>query len=154
MSAGPFTQEDAFRLELYQGKINFASGKFQGVLVTAAKTPAPSTDATYADISTDEEATGGGYTAGGFPITMTAPSESGGTVTITSSAISLSAYTGSARYLYILEMAGTSLASTDLIIGHVDLDTGLAAGVNLVGQGGALTVTPSASGWISDTHTP
>jgi hypothetical protein len=154
MAAGTFTQEDAFRLELYEGDFNFATDTYVGILVTAAKTPAPATDKTYADVSADEEATGNGYTVGGEVITITAPSESGGVVTITSSAPTWASYSGSARYLYILKRAGASLASTDLIVGHVDLDTALAAGVNLVGQGGALTVTPSASGWISDTHTP
>lgn len=154
MAAGPFTQYDNFLLDLGEAKIDLATDTFEVVLLTANYTPAVATDATWGNISANEVATGGGYTQGGVTLPSETLTLSGGKVTWTAGAISWSAFSASARYAVVVHRAGASLASTDLLVAYVDLDTSLAAGTNLVGQGGPLTLTPSASGIIDFTHTP
>lgn len=154
MAAGNFTQVDAFRLGLYEGKFDFATDSFYAVFVLATKTPAPSTDATYADISADE-ASGTGYAAGGLAIPTVSVTQSGGTVTVSEGSITVSNWQTSFRYVYMVKRVGAAAASTDPIVGELDGNTSLAAGTNLTFSAATtLTIDFPSGAVITDTHTP
>lgn len=135
MAAGNWTLYQSFKLGLTQAGFNLTSGaaNVAMVLVAAAYTPAATTDTTYANISANE-VTGTGYTAGGQIVTSETDTASGGTVTVNAGAASWASSTITAKYAVLVyrATAGTP-ASTDKLIGYVDLNSG----------GGAISSTAS-----------
>jgi hypothetical protein len=116
-----------------RGLIDLDSDTIVCVLLTSSYTPGRTTHSTWADMSAAEVATGGGYTAGGEALANKAVSHSSGTVTFDADDVSWSSATITAKYAALVKRAGGSLASGDLLVAYVDLDTG----------GGSVTSTAS-----------
>lgn len=154
MAAGNFTQYNSFLQNLAEGKIDLATDTFVVTLVTGTYSPNVATDSTWASVSADEVATGGGYTQGGVALTSQSVTVSGNAVDWTAAAVSWSSFTATATYGVIVHRAGSTLASTDLLVAYVALDDVSGTPTALTGQGGTLTITPSATGIIQFTHTP
>lgn len=153
MSVGTFTVYSNAVLNISTAAINLNSDTIVMVLVTAAYTPAVNTDATWANVSSNEVATGNGYTQGGQALTSQSCTLTTATVTFTSATagVSWSAATFTCKYAVLVRRAGGSLASTDKLVGYADLSSG---GGSVTGQGGTFTVQPNASGWFTLTHSP
>ncbi|WP_428485935.1 hypothetical protein [Rhodopila sp.] len=151
MAAGNVTVYSNAALALTKAAMNLASDTFVCILVTASYTPAPNTDATYANVSANEVATGGGYTQGGVVLTSVTDTLSGATVTYNAAAASWSSATITAQYAVIVHRAGASLASTDLLLSYVNLNSG---GGSVSSTNGTFSVTWNASGIFTLTHTP
>lgn len=149
MAAGNFTLYSNSGLQVGQAGINLSTGTFVMILVTTAYTPAPNTDATYANVSANEIATGGGYTVGG-QVMSTTWTLSTATSTFNFTSVTWSTFTAVGRYAVIVQRAGASLASTDKLVAYVDL-TGSGS---FTGGGGNFVVAPNASGAFTLTHTP
>lgn len=124
-------------------KINLAGDTIKLALVTSSYTPNIDTDQYWSDVSTNE-ATGTGYTAGGY--TLTTP-----TVTLVA-ASDLAKFDAddvvwtissalSARYAVLYKSTGTS--STSPLIGYVDFGSTYSL------SSGTLTITWSASGVLT-----
>jgi hypothetical protein len=150
MSAGSFTMYSANVGAIGTLPIKFGSDTFVMILATTGYTPAVNTDSTYANVSAYEVASGGGYTVGGNVLGSQSFTQSTNTWAFTSAAISWSNFTATFRYGVLLRRAGSSLASTDLLIAYSDLG----GGSSITGGGGTLTVTPNASGIFAITHSP
>lgn len=150
MAVGSFTVYSNAVLNISTAALNLNSGTYVMALITNSYTPAPNTDATWTNVSADEVGTGLGYTAGGVVLGSISCTLSTATVTFTSASGSWSTATFTCRYAVIVNRAGGSLASTDKLVGYVDL-TG---GGSVTGQGGTFTVAPNASGWFTITHSP
>ena len=97
---------------------------FKAALLTSAWTPAPSTNAVWADISTNEVANGNGYTTGGVTCTGAGTTQTGGvgkfTCTIPSWTASGTGIT--ARYCAIY-VSGTLNGHVNPIVGYFLLDS-------------------------------
>lgn len=102
---------------------NIGTTNFNLILVTSSYTPSVNNDATYADVSANEVAAGGGYSTGGQTATVT-QSLSSGTLTVSMSAVTWSSATITAKYAVLLSRAGGSLASTDKLVVYLDLNSG------------------------------
>ena len=150
MAAGNWTVYTAAALELGEGGFDFATDTLVCVLVTNSYVPAPNTDATWANVSAYEQATGGGYTAGGEVLSGVTWTQSGAVNELTATSPSWAAFTDTDRYAVIVQRAGASLASTDKLLAYCDLG----GGTTITGGGGTLTITIGASGIIQETHNP
>ena len=127
MAAGTFTLTNHGKRDWLKGVIDPDADTLVGVLVDNAHTAAV-TDSTYADISANE-CSDGDYA----PVVLTTVSVTGdaGTVKLDADIVSYgSSVTISARNIYIVRRAGASLASTDLILGYMDLNDGGSANVS------------------------
>lgn len=153
MAAGAYTVYSNAALNISQGKINLASDTFVMVLLGAAYTPAPNTDATWTNISANEIATGGGYTQGGVVLTGVTDTLSAGTVTFTTGAPSWANFSATFKYGVIVRRASTSLAPTDMLVCYFDSNTASGSSTT-TGGGGTLTITQNASGVFALTHSP
>lgn len=158
MAAGNVTLYSAAALEIGQGFFSLGTDNYNVILATTSYTPSPNADDTYSDVSANEVATGGGYTAAiGVPL--------GGVLWTTSTATSTFAaqsaqWTGasfSARYAIIVRRAGVSLVASDKLLAYVDL-TG---GGNATATSGTFQInwnnasTPSSANTIfTFTHSP
>ena len=153
-TAGSFTQYDNFTLGEAEGKFDLATDTYVMTLVSSSYTPNVATDIEWSSVSADELPTGGGYTAGGVIIPSETLSLASHVVTWTGGAVSWSNFTATATYGVVVRRAGSTLASTDLLVAYVALNVVSGSPAPLVGQGGTLTITPSASGIIQFSHTP
>jgi hypothetical protein len=131
---------------IFKGTIDLENDNWQIVLLTSSYTPAQTTHATWADLSA-AEVSGTGYTAGGVSATLTV-SRSGLVVTVDTANVSWTEATITAKYAAIVRRAGGSLASTDLTLAYVNLDTG---GGSLSSTNGTFAVNINASGIFTAT---
>jgi hypothetical protein len=150
MAAGAYNLYSQALLEMGNGSFNLSTNTFVMILATSAYTPAPNTDATYANVSADELATGNGYTVGGEVLSGVTFTTTGGVATFTCTSPTWASFSGTFRYGIILSRAGSSLASTDKLLCYSDLG----GGASVTGGGGTLTVTTNASGIFTISHTP
>ncbi len=150
MAAGAYTVYSQFIEEMGNGSFDLSTNTFVMILATTAYTPAPNTDATYANVSADEVATGGGYTVGGEVLSGVSFTTTGGVATFTCASPTWASFTATFRYGIIIQRAGASLASTDKLVCYSDLG----GGSSITGSGGTLTVTTNASGVFTISHTP
>lgn len=146
MAAGTFTVLNRAKLKMLTGVLDLDTHPIKAALATQSWSPTAdyagtSTDARYADLGAAEVANGNGYASGGVTVTATV-SRSTGTVTFTTTSPTWNAATFSAKYL-VLYADNTN----DDIIGYMDLETGVPAGVSP--SNGTLTVNPNAGGWFT-----
>lgn len=121
MSAGAFTFYNSAKKDILDGTTDLDNDTIIGILVTDGYTPS-ATHSTYADVSSSE-CTDGDYTP--QELTTKAFSEASGTVTYDGDDLVYgTSVTITAKYMMLVRRAGASLASTDLLVGYVDLDTG------------------------------
>lgn len=128
------------------GGIDLDSDTIVCVLVSASYTPNRLTHSQWSDVSA-YQVTGTGYTAGGQALANKANTYDSGTgvgkwdaddVVWPSSVIT-------AKYAVLVRRAGGSLASGDLLIGYLDLNTADGA-ATLASAGGDFTVPWNAAG--------
>lgn len=151
MAVSAWTMYSNGLLNIGNGNIDLAADTFFMILLTTSYTPAVNTDSTYGGINTNEVSTGNGYTAGGAEITGNSNTLSGATGKFTANDVAWTSATMTFRYAAIVHCAnGSSLQSTDLLVGYSDTTGG---GSNIVG-GGTLSINPSASGIFTSTHSP
>lgn len=151
MAAGAFTLYSNAALEMSKGSFNLAADTYIIALITNTYVPAPNTDALWSAVSANELATGSGYTAGGMVLASETDTLTTATVTFTATSPSWSSFSaGPFRYGVICRRAGTSLVAGDLLLCYSDLG----GGSTVTGSGGSYTVTISASGIFSLTHSP
>lgn len=124
--------------------IDFDADAFRLALVTASWTPNQDTNATWTNISANEVANGGGYTTHGKLLTATW-SRSGHVVTLDFDDQSWASSTITAKYAVVVMDADANgaLASTDLVVGYLDLISG---GGSASTTDGSFSVTINASG--------
>lgn len=151
MAAGAFTVYSNAALGLSNGSFDLASNTLVMVLLSNSYAPNPNSDSTWANASAYEMPTANGYTQGGVALSGVSNTLTGATVTFTATAPSWSGFSATFKYAAIVRRAGSSLAPTDLLLCYCDCNT---SGGTLTGDGGALTITPSASGIFTLTHTP
>lgn len=120
-------------------------------LLTSSYTPNANTDATWADVSATEVASGSGYTAGGVVLSGLSWSVATATNTFTFTAPTWATFAATFKYGVVVRRAGASLAAGDLLLCYFDANSG---GGSVTGGGGTLTVTPNASGIFTITHSP
>ena len=151
MAAGSFVEYTKAVLEMGQGAFNLGSDTYIMALFTSSYTPAPNSDAVWSDISANEVATGGGYTAGGAVLSGVTWTQSTATNTFTCTAPTWSSFTATFKYAVIVRRAGGSVTGTDKLLCYFDANSG---GGSVTGGGGTLTITPNASGIFTATHSP
>lgn len=125
--------------------IDLDTHAFQVVLVTQAHTPVVNTHSTFADVSANQVAAGGGYSSGGVALASVTVVRAAGTVTFDAADTSWASSTITAKYAMILKMAGGSLVSGDLLLCYVDLDT-TSGSSSVSTTGGTFQITWNASG--------
>jgi hypothetical protein len=150
MAAGSVTVYSNAALGITKGSFNLSSDTYVCTLLTSSYTPAPNTDTTWTTISSNEVATGGGYTQGGVVLSSVTDTLSSATVTLAAAAASWSSATITAKYAVIVRRAGGSLAGTDLLLAYVDLNSG---GGSVSSTAGTFSVT-FGSGIFTVTHSP
>lgn len=129
--------------------IDLDNDTFRMVLVTDAYVPDQANDATWAAISADEVAAGGGYAASGKLLTQTV-TRAGLVATFDVDDQSWAAATITAKYAVIVRDANAdgALAATDIPLCYVDLDT---SGGSLSSTSAAFSVTINAAGVFTAT---
>lgn len=133
---------------LVSGGIDLDSDTIVCVLVGTGYTPNRTAHSLWSDVSANELATSGGYTQGGVALASKAVTHSGGTITFDADDVQWNApctFTG-AKYAVLVRRAGGSLASGDLLIGYLDLNT--AGGSSVVDAAGDLFKVTWAAGGI------
>lgn len=134
------THEQGYR-DLIAGFEDFLDGDVVAVLVDAAQTPNRATETTYADISANE-CDDVDYSP--QVLTDKAITVEDTNVRVTCGKITFTAegdVTG--EYVYLVFRDGAELASTDRILGHIDLTEGDG---NISSTNAEFSYTPSASG--------
>ena len=122
MAAGNFTFYNNGKLKSLDGGIDADTDTLVMVLLASGYTPDTAAHTTYADISGSEI---GDADYSPQVISNAAFSESGGTVTFDSDDVSFgSSVSIEAKYAVVVRRDGASLASGDLLLGYVDLNTG------------------------------
>lgn len=144
MPAGAWKVYSAAMENITEGLIDLDTNTFRMVLVTSLYTPAQNTHATWADASTFEVAGAGGYSTHGKLLTCTV-TRSGAVTTFDCDDQSWTSSTITAKYALIVRDADAngSLASGDLLVAYVDLETG---GGSVSTTAGTLSITINASG--------
>jgi hypothetical protein len=103
-----------FWTALFNGEINFATDVFKAVLHNTA--PDLAVDTEYGDLA-GELSTAGGYTAGGFTVTITASLDGGlPKLVISDSTLTASGAVGPFQYLSIYDDTSTN----DTLVGRID----------------------------------
>jgi hypothetical protein len=140
MAVGPLLTHDAGFLAQVDGDADFSGGSVAAVLVTNTHTPDPATDVDYEDISANESADGD-YSQQALASKTVAVAST--RIRFDCAKITFTAEGDiTARYLYLIYGTAGSLATSDLILGHVDLTgSGNASSVN-----GEFSFDPHASG--------
>jgi hypothetical protein len=151
MAAGSVVVYSKAALNLGNGSFNLGSDTFNYVLCTSSYTPAPNTDATYADVSGPELTTGGGYTSGGTALSTVTWTQATGTITFDAADVSYTSSTITAKYIVIARVASSTLASTDKLLCYCDLNSG---GGSVSSSSGTFAINWNASGLFTLTHTP
>lgn len=146
MAVGNWTVYANAKLNQSQAKYNLASDTFVMVLLTASYTPVVNTDATWANASAYEVATGSGYTQGGQVLTSQTDTLSAGVTTFAAAASAWPTFTATFKYAALVRRAAGALASTDLLIAYFDSNFG---GGSTVGGGGTLTIS-NPSGFFTE----
>ena len=121
MAAGNFTLYNSGKLNTINGTIDFDADTMVMILLGSGYTPDVATHITYADVSASEIAD-----ADYAPQVLgtAAVSEETGTVTVDSANVSFGdPVTIEAKYAAVVRRDGASLASGDLLLGYVDLNT-------------------------------
>lgn len=153
MAAGAFVFSN-------KAKLNFSSATnllnpantFKLAFVSSAWTPSPSTDEVWADMSANEIANGNGYTTGGGTLTSVTLTQTSGTVKFTSAAFVWTASgTGIPAWRWgVVYASGTLNGKVNPIVGYF-LGDSTPADIPLTTSGNTLTITPNASGILSET---
>jgi hypothetical protein len=139
MAAGNFQFYNSGKLNSLNGQIDADTDTLVMVLLAASYTPDAAAQSTYGDVSGDE-ITDPDYapqviSGAGF-------SESAGVVTFDSDDVSFGgAVTIEAKYAAVVRRDGASLASGDLLLGYVDLNT----------SGGSATVSSTNDNFAVNT---
>lgn len=141
MPAGTVTLYGAAKEAIAKALIDLDSDTFVVALVGSGYSPAVNTNSTWADVSANQ-ITGTGYTAGGVALTGVTVTRSGGTVTFDANDVSWTSATLTAKYAVIAKRASASLASTDLLLAYVELETGSTVSTT----NGTLAINWNASG--------
>jgi len=144
MAAGAFKVYGAAAEAIAKGTLDLDSNTFRMVLVTASHTPNQATHSTWADVSANEVAAGGGYSTHGKLLTCTV-NRSSLVVTFDCDDQSWTSSTITAKYAVIVKDADAngSLASTDALVAYCDLESG---GGSISTTSGTLSITINASG--------
>lgn len=151
MAAGNVTVYSHAVQNISQAAINLASDTIVCTLLTSSYTPAPNTDATWADVSANELTTASGYTAGGIALSSVTDNLATATVTFDAANVSWASFSATFKYAVLVKRAGGALAGTDKLIAYLDCNNG---GGSVTGSGGALTIQWNASGIFTLTHSP
>lgn len=148
MAAGNWIMYGAALESIFNAGIDCDGDTFRMILVTSSYTPAQNTHSTYADVSANE-ATGTGYTQYG-ELTNVAVSRTNNVVTVDTEDETWASSTITAKYAVIVRDADANgtIASTDLLLAYLDLDTG---GGSLSSSAGAFNVNANASGIFTAT---
>ena len=143
MAAGPFKWYGNAHEQMMKGALNLQTG-LRGVLVTSAYTPDQATHQTWSDALAAEVAAGGNYATHGKALVSNV-AQSGAAGILDLDDITWSAITATCKYLIIVKDADAngSLASTDLLVGYVDLNEGAGS---ISPAGSDLVIQMSASG--------
>lgn len=121
MAAGNFQLYNSGKLNSLNGQIDADTDTLVMVLLAASYTPDAAAHSTYADISANE-ITDADYAP--QVISNVAFSEASGVVTFNSDNVSFgTAVSIEAKYAAVVRRGSTSLASGDLLLGYVDLNT-------------------------------
>lgn len=149
MPAGNWLVYGAALEGLLEGSLDLDTHTFRMVLVTSAYTPNQQTHSAWSSVSANEVANGNGYATHGKLLTCTS-TRSGLVVTFDCDDQSWPSSTITAKYAVIVRDADAngSLASTDLLLAYVDLET---AGGSVSTTNGTLTVQINASGVFTAT---
>jgi len=151
MAAGAWTVYSNAALEMTQAVFNLATDTYFMILATNSYVPAPDADFQYSNVSTNEVATGGGYTVGGVKLTSQTDTRATSTVTFTAANVTWASFTATFRYGVIVRSAnGTGLAAADKLLCYSDLG----GGSSITGGGGTLIIQPNTSGIFTVTHNP
>lgn len=147
MAASALTLYSAAKLALLDGQLALSTAKIQVVLLTSTYVPAAS-HALYSDVSTYEVtgAAGSGYTTGGQALSGQAVSAAGVGAAFTANASVWPSASMAPQFAALVEMAGTTLAPTDKLIGYVNLN---ASGGAVAVASATLTVTWPSSGILA-----
>jgi hypothetical protein len=151
MAAGNVVLFSNALLEITKKSFDLSADTIIAALVAAAYTPAPDTHKLWSDVSANELATGGGYTAGGIALTSQTMTLTAALSTFTAANISWTNATLTAKYCVLSRRAGASLVAGDLLLGYVDLNSG---GGSLSPVAGTLAVNWNASGILTFVHSP
>jgi hypothetical protein len=144
MAAGNFIWFGSALEDAFKATVDFDGATMRGVLVTSSWTPNQDTNATWTSLSANEVANGGGYTTHGKLLTQTV-ARSGHVVTFDFDDQSWTSSTITAKYFVVVVDADVNgaLASTDHLIGYLDLNSG---GGSVSTTNGTFSVTVNASG--------
>lgn len=147
---GAFTMTQAFRAYLGDATDVLAQTTYKAALLTSGWTPAPSTNAVWADISANEVASGNGYTTGGNTMTGTGYTQTGGVGKFVGAIPSWTASGAgiTARYCAIYA-SGTFNGHVNPIVGYFLLDSTPADVVTAAGN--TLQINQPGSGWLTVT---
>lgn len=144
MTVSSFARYARAKANIDKGLMALDTDNFSVVLLTSSHTPDLASHETYADISGNEVASGGGYTTGGEDVGAMIDSLVGTAVQWTPSADAV--WTGATfvcKYAVVVHRAGGSLVSGDLLLGYCDLNEG-AGSISLVSS--PLTLTWAGTG--------
>jgi hypothetical protein len=138
MPVGPYKPYGAAIENVVRGLLDLDTHTFRMVLLTSSYTPNQSTHATWADLSAAEVAAGGGYSTHGRLLAM-GLSRAGLVVTVDCDDQTWTSSTITAKYAAIVRDADANgaLASTDMVLAFVDLET---AGGSVSTTNGPLSV--------------
>jgi len=125
MAAGNFTVYGAAIEGIAKGTIDLDTDSFRVTLHSTSYTPNANADDTWSDVSSTEFPTAGGYTADGVALASVTVTRSGATVTFDAADVSWTSSTlASVKYAVVTKRAGGSLASGDLLLGYIELESG------------------------------
>ena len=151
MAAAAFLVYTPAVLAMSKGSYNLSTDTYVCTLHTTAYTPAPNTDATWANVSATELATAAGYTAGGVVLAGETDTAAAGVVTFTATSPTWASFSaGPFRFAVITRRAAGALVAGDLLLCSSDL-TGSGS---ITGTGGSFTITISGSGIFQLSHSP
>lgn len=148
MPAGALIIPDKAKLNMLNSAL-LSGASFKLALIGSGWTPNNGTNEVFADV-TSELATGGGYTAGGAALANVSLTQTGGTVKFTADAVQWTA-SGSGIPAWrrgVVYAVGTIGGKVNPIVGHF-LGDSAPADIPVTTAGNTLTVTPSASGWLT-----
>ena len=118
MAVGSFTLYNTAKQYIVDGTVDLDNDTVKAVLLTTDHTPA-ATDSTYADL--DNECADADYSE--QTIANPVFTENAGTVKYDADDVTFGTSVSiAARYIVLIHQAGGSLATTDKLIGYMDLD--------------------------------
>lgn len=155
MAAGTLIIPNKAKLNIEALALLSAANTFKMALVGAGWTPDNSDtgNEVWGDVSANEIAAGGGYTAGGVTLANAALTQTGGTVKFASGSAAWTA-TGSgfpAWRRFVIYAVGTFGGKVNPIVGHCLGDNTPADVPATTTSNSPLTINCPANGWISTT---